>query len=273
MAVRHAFVVPAHGHAPWLERCLRSLLTQNQPSPVLVTTSTPTPQIVAVARTCGVPVEINKQASGIAGDWNFAYDRADADWVTLAHQDDIYEPGYAQACLEAADQSRNPLLVFTAAVESVSDSSRTSSNTRIKALLAELAFLGRRAIDDQWSRRLLLGFGNPIPCSSVMLRKSRLPGFRFPTGWYSNLDWRAWLDLAEHEGAFVYVRRPLVRRTLHPDAATSRFLTARADEDNRMFAELWPRPMASVLKTLYRASRRPYASFSKQPPGLGRNRT
>lgn len=272
MNARHAFVVPAHGHAPWLERCLRSLLAQNRPSHVLITTATPTPEILAVAHGCGVPLQINRVASGIASDWNFAYDAANADWVTLAHQDDIYEPGYSQTCLEAADRSRDPLLVFTAAVE-VSGSGRSSSNTRIKTLLAQLAFMGRVAIADRLSKRLLLGFGNPIPCSSVMLRKSRLQEFRFPAGWYSNLDWRAWLDLAEHDGAFVYVRQPLVRRTLHPDAATSRFLAARADEDNRMFAELWPRPVASVLMTLYTGSRRPYASFSKRPSGRGRNRT
>ena len=271
MAARHAFVVPAHGHAPWLERCLRSLLAQRRSSPVLVTTSTPTPQILAAARDCGVPVEVNPLAEGIASDWNFAYDAATAEWVTLAHQDDVYEPEYVQACLEATDRARDPLLVFTGVVE-VAEDGRATANTRIKQLIAKLSFAGRAAITDGFSKQVLLGFGNPVPCSSVMLRKSRLPGFQFPSGWYSNLDWRAWLDIAEHKGAFVYVRSQLVHRTLHADAATSRYLAERSYEDSRMFRELWPGPVASVLKRLYSHSRRPYVRFTPPPDQSFRDR-
>lgn len=267
MTGRHAFVVPAHGHAPWLKRCLHSLLSQHQPSHVSVTTSTPTPQIVADVHACGVPLAINPCAAGIAADWNFAYDAAGAEWVTLAHQDDVYEPDYVRSCLAAADRAWDPVLVFTGAVESAAAADRANANTLVKTLIAGVAFAGRLAITDRFSKQLLLRFGNPVPCSSVMLRKSRLPGFRFPAGWHSNLDWRAWLDLAEHEGAFVYVRSALVRRTLHADAATTRFLAARTDEDNRMFGELWPRPVASVLKRLYSRSRRPYASFARPADG------
>lgn len=211
-------------------------------------------------------------AEGIARDWNFAYEAVTAEWVTLAHQDDVYEPEYVQACLEATDRAPAPLLAFTGVVE-VAEDGRAFANTRVKQIIAELSFAGRTAITDEFSKQLLLRFGNPVPCSSVMLRKSRLPGFQFPSGWHSNLDWRAWLDIAEHKGAFVYVRSPLVRRTLHADAATSRYLAARADEDSRMFGELWPRPVASVLKRLYSRSRRPYASFVRPPDGDSRKRT
>ena len=48
--------------------------------------------------------------------------------------------------------------------------------------------------------------------------------FSFPEGWRSNLDWIAWLQLAGEPGAFAYVPRALVHRTLHADAATTREL-------------------------------------------------
>src|SRR5262245_11829661 len=89
---RHTFLVPAFGEPDWLERCVVSLLGQTLPSPVAIATSTPNSHIASVAERTGVPVVINDRGGGIARDWNFALAQAVTPWVTLAHQDDWYEP-------------------------------------------------------------------------------------------------------------------------------------------------------------------------------------
>jgi hypothetical protein len=263
----HAFVVPVFGRPQWLDRCLISLRSQTRPSPVIVTTSTPSEYIDSVAARYGVPVTVNRTSEGIAADWNFAFRQAPTEWVTLAHQDDRYSPTYTQACMAAAESARQPLMVFTAAHESLAPGGPLVTNARFKRAIAGSVFLGRRSITSRLSKRLLLSLGNPIPCPSVMLHKALLQDFVFPDGWASNLDWKAWLDLASKPGAFVYVHEALVQRTLHADAATTRHLHTRAAEDTRMFLELWPRPIARLISVLYAGSRKPYVAIRRNRPG------
>ncbi len=86
------FVVPVYGKPVWLDRCLESLRTQTTPSPILITTSTPSAYLDEVARRGRVAIEVNPVCGGIGADWNFALSRAATPWVTLAHQDDWYSP-------------------------------------------------------------------------------------------------------------------------------------------------------------------------------------
>ena len=114
-------------------------------------------------------------------------------------------------------------------------------------------------------KRLLLSFGNPIPCSSVMLNRAAVPDFTFSEQLKSNLDWVAWLDLAGRPGAFVYIREPLVHRTIHSEAATVVSLEHRAAEDVSVLQRLWPRPIADVLVRLYTRGLRQYDPMDARP--------
>jgi hypothetical protein len=162
--------------------------------------------------------------------------------------------------------SRSPtrtigILVFTDAVETLEGEPALVVNARVKRALRAAAFLTSDSIESRFRRKLLLAFGNPIPCPAVMLNRRLLGSFSFEAGWRSNLDWRAWITLAKRPGAFVYVARPLVHRTLHRHAATTRELEARAREDDRMFREIWPAPIAAALSRIYSVSRRPYSAL------------
>ena len=251
----HSFVVPAHGRPEWLSRCLESLQAQTRRSPIVVATSTPNDMLTETAARYGVPLIVNPVSAGIAADWNFALGRVHHGWVTLAHQDDWYAPTYTERCLAAASQARDSVLVFTAASEVKQGTDTEVRNTRVKRLLCAVAFAGQPAVRSSFRKRLLLSFGNPIPCPAVMINRSAAPEFTFAQGWKSNLDWVAWLDLARRPGAFVYVRTPLVHRRVHDVAATVTFLTARAAEDARVLRSLWPAPLASILTSLYGAGR------------------
>jgi glycosyltransferase involved in cell wall biosynthesis len=264
LAEAHTFAVPAFGEPKWIERCLDSIQNQRCRSRVLVTTSTPSAYLRSITERRGLRLIVNQESRGIAADWNFALTQADSEWVSLAHQDDWYEPDYVELCLRAASQAINPLMIFTDAIEKMEGDSRAVLNSRVKRALSSLTFLGRSSIQSRFRRRLLLAFGNPIPCPSVMINRRALPHFRFPEGWRSNLDWSAWLSLADAPGAFVRVAQPLVHRTLHARAETTQSLSDRAAEDDQMFHRLWPSPIALVLSRIYAASRRPYIRLRNQ---------
>src|SRR5678816_2877521 len=97
----HTFVVLAYQDSPYLTECLESLLLQTEKSEILVSTSTPSRHISDTAGKFGVDVLISKNGSGIAHDWNFGWNCARTNYVTLAHQDDVYAPDYTRHCLHA----------------------------------------------------------------------------------------------------------------------------------------------------------------------------
>ena len=46
-------------------------------------------------------------------DWNFAYTHAEATYITIAHQDDIYCRDFARCTVQTLDRVPKPILSFT----------------------------------------------------------------------------------------------------------------------------------------------------------------
>jgi glycosyltransferase involved in cell wall biosynthesis len=84
--------VLAYGASTYLDECLASLAAQTVRIPVVVSTSTPFPGLEHVCERHGARLQVHGPNQGISHDWNVAYASATTDWVTLAHQDDIYDP-------------------------------------------------------------------------------------------------------------------------------------------------------------------------------------
>src|SRR5437763_141463 len=104
-ASSHAFVVMAYGDSPFLGNCLGSLRAQSVRSEILVTTSTPSAYIDQMAARHGAALIVNGEKAGIAADWNFALSAPEARRVTLAHQDDVYFPRFAERSVGLLDSS------------------------------------------------------------------------------------------------------------------------------------------------------------------------
>ncbi|HZZ36840.1 MAG TPA: glycosyltransferase family A protein, partial [Caulobacteraceae bacterium] len=92
----HSFVVLAYGESPFLAGCLASLAAQSPPSRILVSTSTPSPHVARAAKAVDAELRINPERAGIASDWNFGLTQVETPFVTLAHQDDVYFPAFAE---------------------------------------------------------------------------------------------------------------------------------------------------------------------------------
>ena len=112
MSHKHVYAIPAYGDSPYLESCIKSLKAQNVTSPVILCTSTPSPFLGAMAEKYDLPYYIREGKSNIRDDWNYAYSMADAEFVTIAHQDDMYCKNYGEELLKAAAKYPD-MTVFT----------------------------------------------------------------------------------------------------------------------------------------------------------------
>ncbi len=254
--MEHSFVIPAYGAATHVAELIESLRAQTLPgSAIVLTTSTPDQSLTAIAARFGLPLRINQQRVNIATDWNFALDAVETPLVTIAHQDDTYDPGYLAAMQRAISQNPRALLAFCDYREHTPAGPRARNiNLRIKRALCERAFGARDVLDATHDKLRLLSLGNPICCPSVTFNRANLHEFHFPAQFKTNLDWMAWLQLARSDGAFVYVRENLVSKGVHGASETTATIANRAREieDLQMLREFWPRPVARLLAELYK---------------------
>ncbi len=255
-AMDHTFVVPVYGPAPNLAALLGSLQAQEPTAGnIILTTSTPSPALEDLARHFGVSLRINPQRLDIAADWNFALGSATTDLVTLAHQDDLYEPAYCVRVSALLERHPEAVLGFCDYREHTPGGPRAANlNLRIKRALCQRAFRGRELVSARADKVRLLSLGNPICCPSVMLVRTRLPTFSFPSGYQTNLDWSAWLELAGRPGGFAYLPEALVSKGVHPGSETTATIASRAREreDRMIFEGLWPAPVARSLAWVYK---------------------
>jgi hypothetical protein len=254
----HSFVVVAFGASPFLAGCVRSLKEQTRPDRILITTSTPCPEIDAVARDNGLSVLVNVERRGIASDWNFALSVAGTRYVTLAHQDDVYAPSFLPETLTLFSEHPEGALCFTGYRQI--DDAGVPCNSRISRAkhLIERFTIGRRRAARGLPLRLFLSFGNPLPCSSVTFDRSQLKDFAFSGDWASNLDWEAWWRLHRQGKVFLHTPGRLVGRRHNQLTETSRLIRdgRRQQEDAAMFAKIWPRPFDRAIGSLYASSYR-----------------
>ncbi len=250
----HAFVVMAHGESPFLEDCLRSLRCQTRPSRITMTTSTPSAFVRDAARDFACDLIVNPRREGIAADWNFALRATQARYVTLCHQDDVYFPLFLERSLGRLEQCGDATLCFTGYRQIADDGSPTRSLVSMVTHGLEWATLGNRTRPSPRRIRAFLALGNPLPCSSVTFDRSKLGAFRFCDQFQSNLDWDAWLRLAQRGDGFVRDPLKLVGRRRNSLTATSGLIATgvRRREDLGMFRRLWPTPIAEIVASLYR---------------------
>lgn len=250
----HTFVVCAYKESPYLEECVSSVLNQTVDSRVLIATSTDNSYIRGIAEKHGIDVYISEDPSDIAGDWNFAYHQAQTEYVTLAHQDDVYCPEYAEKAINTLKKRRNPLLFFSDYFE-VRDGERVNYNKNLvikEMLLLPMRFpyLSRK----RFFKKIILSMGNPICCPSVTYVKSNLPYVMFERGMKSNIDWQAWLRAARMNGSFVYLPEPLMGHRIHAGSTTSGMIadSGRSKEDLDMLRSIWPEPVAKIIGRIYK---------------------
>lgn len=250
----HTFAICAYKESAYLESCVRSVMSQTVPSEVFIATSTDCSYIRSIADTYGLPVLVNPDGPGICEDWNFAVSRANNRYVTIAHQDDTYEPDYCKRMLQAAADYDDLLIYFTDYGEirngKLIDDNRLLRIKRklLSPLLDESNRCSRKA------QRRVLRFGSSICCPSVTLDTANISLPLFTNELSSNLDWQAWERLTHLNGAFYYDPIVLMHHRIHEGSETSRLIenNTRTSEDYYMLKMFWPAPIAKAINMFYR---------------------
>lgn len=251
----HTFVIPAYKDSPHLEACIRALKEQKRPTNILIATSTPSAYIQSIALKYDIPYYVSEKGEGIGRDWNFAIASAATRYVTVAHQDDIYESNYTEEMLSAiqGNQNRKPLIAFCNYTDVVNGVERKSSvNAVVKSLLL-FPFRIRKAISSRIVKKAILSIGDPICCPSVTIDRLNTGDIRFSEQHSCVLDWIAWLQLAQMEGAFLFVNKKMVKHRIHIDSETTHQIQngKRQQEELAVLSGIWGLKIAKFLAGFY----------------------
>ena len=199
-------------------------------------------------------VYVNPEKKGIGYDFNFALNCVEADIVTLAHQDDIYESTYLERVVKTVQENNSASIVFTDYYE-IRNNQNITNNTNhvIKSIL--LTPLKIRGIKNtKFSKRFALAFGNSICCPAVSFVKDNIETKNlFKSDLLSNVDWLAWEKLSRQQNKFVYINEQLVGHTISENTTTTSIIVQgiRTKEDFYMFKKFWPKPIAKCLQKVY----------------------
>lgn len=132
MNIKHTFVVLAYKESKYLECCVQSVKNQEFASEVVIATSTPNEFIDNLAKKYDIKVVINPEIGrGIGCDFDFAVRCVEKGLVTVAHQDDIYDPTYSLEIAKAYQQDPKALIIFSDYYE-IRNKKKVYSNTNLK---------------------------------------------------------------------------------------------------------------------------------------------
>jgi len=249
----HTFVICAYGESRYLEDCVLSIVKQSVKDNIIIATSTINDHILKIGKKYNLEV-LTHNGGSIGKDWNFGYESANSKYVTLAHQDDVYQEKYLEKMLIALDENKDTLISFSN-YEEIRNNSIVSNNNNLKIKELLLSPL-RIANKNKLIRRRVLSVGNPICCPTVTYNKSLLENFRFPMEFSTNLDWAAWEKLSQYNGRFLYLPEPLMYHRIHAESETSNTIenNKRSEEDLLMLKKFWPTNIARIIFYFYKKS-------------------
>jgi hypothetical protein len=255
-AADHTFVICAYRENPHLEDCIHSLRGQTVKSRIILSTSTPNSYVASVCRANGVEMYVKPVHLGPGDDWNFGYSQAKTPLVTIAHQDDLYEPEFLSSTLRLAGKRPDVIMTFTDYYE-LRGSKRVDSNKimRIKRIINS-PLLVPALQGSKFVRRRALSVGCAICCPAATFVKANAGENIFDTKYINSCDYETWVELASKNGAFIYSPEKLIGHRIYAGSATAKNISEniRNKEDFEILCNFWPRPIASIISKLYATS-------------------
>lgn len=178
-------------------------------------------------------------------------------YVTIAHQDDIYLPDFVEKTMDAFNNQPDSTIVITDYAE-YRDGNVEAKTTNLKIKRLMLNVLNIFPKSKFWRNRVL-SFGNAISCPSVSYNRLNLSDFKFKENFRTNLDWYAWYDISSHyDGSFRFINEVLMYHRIHGESETSATISEniRSKEDLEMFKLFWPDFIANLLMKFYEKSQK-----------------
>lgn len=257
--MKHSFIICAYKESPYLEKCIQSLKKQTVQTEIVICTSTPNKYISDLANKYKIKLYIREGESDIQNDWNYACEITDSDWVTVAHQDDLYNRHYAEYIHKNINKYSDAIMLFTGYKPIHNGKVSNDINCKLRRLLRlpmKIDFLSDKKI----FKRGILAFGNSICCSSVTYNRRMIPGKIFTSQLRFSLDWDTYAKLAFLKGRFVYIDCPLTYFRIHEEATTAYYIKSnrREEEDMYMFRQFWPEFICRLIIKAYKLAYKNY---------------
>lgn len=269
----HTFAICAYQESPYLEDCIRSVMRQSEQTKVILCTSTPNSYIKKLVKKYNIPFFVRDGESDIQADWNFAYEQADTEYVTIAHQDDIYHKDYAKYMLDRFAKNPDTLIAMTDyKIINEKNQARGDVSLLIKQIL-KLPLRLPFCADKKCVKLGVQSLGNAICCPSVCYHKSLIQteqikqkgnGELIPSLFQSEmkyaLDWDTFYELAKLPGRFSYISKMLFYYRMHDGTTTKKCLkdNRKTKEEIEMFSKFWPDWIVKVIMKGYKLSYRSY---------------
>lgn len=256
----HTFVICAYEQSPYLEACIRSLKAQTVPTEILCTTSTPSLWLDALLEKYNIPLYIRDGQSNIQDDWNFAVKKAESQYVTIAHQDDLYSRHYVEELCKAHKKWPDMTVFMSDAILIRHGKLTWGGAVEIVKKILRLPWRIHGLCHISGVKKSGLFFGNPVMCPSCSYRKEKLSLPLFSGNYGFVLDWECMRKLAEKPGRFVCVEKPLLYYRVHDGATTKACIRdhRREQEERQMFEKMWPERIAAGLMVWYRLAYKNY---------------
>lgn len=254
---RHVWAITAHGESPYLEECILSLKAQSIPSEIIICTATDNSLIRSLSQKYDIPMHVKAGKDIVRENWNYAYNIAEGNWVTLAHQDDIYAPNYVEE-LKRHAQGAQDAAIFFSDYEPFGTNNKGARRNKIIESIIKIPLLVRPLSKSKFIKCFTLAMGNAICCPTVSFHKEFLGRDLFlnadQNNIHENLDWELWIILAKQKNRFLYSPKELLRYRLHEGQETAIYIdnSRRVGEDYACFRLIWPKPIADLLMRFYK---------------------
>ena len=256
----HTFAICAYGKSPYLEACIRSLKAQTLSSEIICVTSTPSDWLEGLLSRHDIPLFVRTGEKGIGNDWNYGVEKAEGRFVTVTHQDDLYNRHYVEELKKAYERWPDMSVFMTDGVL-IKDGKLTRGGAveAVKKVL-RLPWRFRGLCHLSAVKMSGLIFGNPVMCPSCSYGKDRISLPLFSDQYDFVLDWDCMRKRSLKGGRFVCVEKPLLYYRVHDGAATKVCIKnhKREREERQMFEKIWPRRLSGVLMRGYSLASRNY---------------
>ncbi|HKS24406.1 MAG TPA: glycosyltransferase [Thermoanaerobaculia bacterium] len=199
-------------------RHLREAIASLQPARVIVVDDASADDSAAIARDAGAEVVRNDRRLGLAANWNRCVELVATPFFVLAHQDDVYEPGFAATML-ALIEAHPRAFIAHCKTTSIDDDGRATATPA--ARYKESLWPAHDPYEEGGDAALRrLARGNFIVAPSVVFRTEAVRAIGQFSALDFVLDWEYWLRGVLAGWTIAGTHRRLVRFRRHAATAT-----------------------------------------------------
>ncbi|MCD6067586.1 MAG: putative glycosyl transferase [Bacteroidetes bacterium] len=223
--------IPSYNGAPFLERCIRSCLSQTYPEiEIIINDDCSTDDTFALAEKWmqedkRIKVHRNTSNLGLVGNWNETLSKTKGEWIKMLFQDDWMEPQCIEEMMKAGAALPESLIVSSRSysfADGVSEETKAYYNNGVRTLKAGVTpvYFSPGEISKAFVANIGLNFiGEP---SLVFFQKRiLLKAGLFDKDFLQLCDLEHALRIATSSG-LVLIPAPLVHFSVHTNSTTSK---------------------------------------------------